>query len=201
MNKTEAVEFVQQQIALRKPEAQIIAALCRETSMDEAKARRFIAYAKQQPVQSATAAEASTPQRSDPPDKLTQCVVRSLGHHASENDIITYLCTEGGMSWSQAEAFIANVKNTQSKTINRKQTPLYLVLAGGAILGGIAFAWFGIAQGWAMLDPDTAPIVMSERGQRRVLSNTVFVIGIIPVGLAMAAAGVIALRKQLKNVR
>jgi hypothetical protein len=162
---------------------------------------RWIAYAKQQSVPSTPAAEVSTPQRSDPPDKLTQYVVRSLGKHQSENDIITYLCTEGGMIWSQAEAFIANVKNTQAKTISRKQTPLYLVLAAGAILGGIALAWFGVVQGWAMLDPESAPIVMSERGQRRVLSNTVFVIGIIPIGLAMAAAGVIALRKQLKNVR
>jgi hypothetical protein len=199
MNKTEAVEYVQQQVALRKPESQIIATLCRETSMDEAKARRFITYAKQQDT---PAAEVITlPQRNEPPDKMTQYVVRSLGRHASENDIITYLCTEGGMSWSQAEAFIANVKQTQSKTISRKQTPLYMILAVGVIIGGLWLAWFGVVQGWVMIDPDTAPIVQTERMSRRVLSNTVFIIGSIPIGLSMVAAGVIALRKQLKNIR
>jgi hypothetical protein len=132
---------------------------------------------------------------------MTQYVVRSLGRHASENDLITYLCTEGGMSWSQAEAFIANVKNTQGKSISRRQTPLYLILAVGVIIGGVWLAWFGVVQGWAMIAPETAPIVMTERMSRRVLSNTVFIIGSIPIGLSMVAAGVIALRKQLKNIR
>ena len=70
-------------------------------------------------------------------EQAREFVIRQLGRHNPKNDIITYLCEQGGMNWSEAEKFVKEVEFENSSEIALKQSPLIVLLGSIILLGGI----------------------------------------------------------------
>lgn len=68
--------------------------------------------------------------------ELTQFVVGELGQHIGHNDIIMDVCQRAGVSWKQAEDFVADVEMHFRNKIAQRQSPLLIIIAIGSILGG-----------------------------------------------------------------
>ena len=69
--------------------------------------------------------------------ELIEYVVKQLGQHMTDNDIITEICYRRGIDWKQAEQFVQQVKAEHKRRIARRQSPLIIIIAIGTILAGI----------------------------------------------------------------
>ena len=67
----------------------------------------------------------------------TAFVIRELSRHKNRNDIIMALCQHDGLSWSQAEAFVAQAEQTHKRKIAGGQAPLFIILGLGIIIAGL----------------------------------------------------------------
>lgn len=66
-----------------------------------------------------------------------QFAIRELGSHKSRDGVVRALCEGGRFAWADAEAIVNEVEIDHGGKVARRQAPLLLVLAVGAILGGI----------------------------------------------------------------
>jgi len=69
-------------------------------------------------------------------DELLPLIVQRLSTGTNENDLVLEICEEKGMSWSDAESLVQQVKIENESEIVRRQSPLLFVLAGLIFVGG-----------------------------------------------------------------
>lgn len=70
-------------------------------------------------------------------DPTEMKVVRQLGEKRRQNDIIQDICTETGLSWNDATAFVEQVKADHQTEINQRYKSLVVIL-------GITFIGAGL---------------------------------------------------------
>ena len=63
-------------------------------------------------------------------------VIRELGRHRDENEVILALCEGTGMKWGEAERFVEHIRAVHYEDIKGQRKPLLVGLAGAAILAG-----------------------------------------------------------------
>ncbi len=76
--------------------------------------------------------------------ELSEYVVLQLGKHVARNDLIFKLCHVSGMSWEQANAFVRQVEAQQGARIARHQSPLFIIIGVGILIGGIVLTFFSV---------------------------------------------------------
>ncbi len=76
---------------------------------------------------------------------LTEYVVLQLGKHVSRNDVIFELCHISGMPWDQASSFVRQVEAQQGARIAQRQSPLFIIIGIGILIGGIALVLFSVS--------------------------------------------------------
>ena len=69
-------------------------------------------------------------------DELLPLIVQRLSTGTNENDLVLEICEEKGMSWSDVESLVQQVKIENEGEIVRRQSPLLFVLAGLIFVGG-----------------------------------------------------------------
>jgi hypothetical protein len=69
-------------------------------------------------------------------DELLPFIVQRLSTGTNENDLVLEICEEKGMSWSDVESLVQQVKIENEGEIVRRQSPLLFVLAGLIFVGG-----------------------------------------------------------------
>ncbi len=74
--------------------------------------------------------------------ELSEYVIVQLGKHVSRNELVFQLCQSTGMSWPQADSFVRQVEAQQGSQIAVRQSPLFLVVGIGILIGGIALIFF-----------------------------------------------------------
>lgn len=75
-------------------------------------------------------------------DSLTAYVVKELGGHVDEDDIIREVSLRGQMDWYKAEKYVGEIKDKHALTIAKRRTPLQLIIAIPTLTAGIV--WFVI---------------------------------------------------------
>jgi hypothetical protein len=71
---------------------------------------------------------------------LRKWVVSSLAGHKKPNDIIFQLCRRTGWDWKQAERFVGQITELDSKEVHRRRMPLLFAI-GLLMMGGGIFAF------------------------------------------------------------
>ncbi len=74
--------------------------------------------------------------------ELSEYVILQLGNHVTRNDLVFKLCQISGMSWPQADSFVRQVESQQGSRIARRQSPLFIVVGLGILIGGIVLLFF-----------------------------------------------------------
>lgn len=69
-------------------------------------------------------------------DELLPLIVQRLSTGTNEDDLVLEICEEKGMSWSDVESLVQQVKIENEGEIVRRQSPLLFVLAGLIFVGG-----------------------------------------------------------------
>ena len=86
------------------------------------------------------------PDESD--DTLAAYVVKELGSHVEEDDIIREVSLRGQMDWYEAEKYVNETKDRYALTIAKRRSPLLLIIAVPTLVAGIV--WF-VTTGVAVL--------------------------------------------------
>jgi len=123
-------------------------------------------------------------------EEITEYIVRELGRHRKENNIIFAVAKWANLDWGQAKELVEEVKITQSARIARRQSPLLLVLGIGTMIGGVVLSVsvaFGTLSGVIIFLP-ALPIPY--------LGNAVFFL----TGLAMIAGAAWGLGRLVLDV-
>ena len=68
--------------------------------------------------------------------RLTDHVVPRLGELAGRNDIVRQVCEKGQLHWADAEALVEEVLASQSQTIARRRTPIFLAINVVTLVAG-----------------------------------------------------------------
>jgi hypothetical protein len=71
-------------------------------------------------------------------DKTVEYVVRELGRHRPENDIIRTVVYLEDTSWEEAKRIVAEVKARYRGRIVRRQSPLLVAIGVATSIGGFA---------------------------------------------------------------
>ena len=130
-------------------------------------------------------------------DPLVDYVIKELGGHGDQNELIRQVCERGGMSWQQAEAFVLRVAAEHEHLIARRRSPLLLTLGVLTLIGGgvltllSGYSLFAYYSFWAGDPSATTGPVLS-------LQNAVYGVG---VGLAMLLGGAAGVFTTLRSLR
>ncbi|MBN1977375.1 MAG: hypothetical protein JW918_08235 [Anaerolineae bacterium] len=73
-------------------------------------------------------------------EKTVEYVVKELGKHRSENDIIRTVVHLENVSWEEARRMVAAVKVKCKGQIARRQSPILVAIGMVTFLGGVALA-------------------------------------------------------------
>lgn len=68
--------------------------------------------------------------------QLTDHVVQRLGELAGRNDIVREVCEKGQLHWADSEALVDEVLASQSQTIARRRTPIFLAISVVTLVAG-----------------------------------------------------------------
>ena len=121
-------------------------------------------------------------------DDLVQFIVRELGSEADRNELIRQVCEKGGMSWHQAETFVARVTLENEREIVKRRSPFMAALSVATLVGGVILAFLS---GYAMLAYfSSEPLVRLDYALYGLLS-----------GLGMTAGGLIGVVRMVKSLR
>lgn len=107
-------------------------------------------------------------------------VIKALGRHQSPNIILETLCTEAGMNWEQAKSFVRQVIAENGDQIVIKQSPLFLILGTGFILGGLGLIIYELLPVLlpVFFNPTNDPTPLNSRDIRKIV-----------IGIFMVLAG------------
>ena len=121
-------------------------------------------------------------------EDLTQFVVRELVGEADRNALIRQVCVQNGISWAQAEAFVARVALDYEREIARRRSPFMLMLSVATLVGGVVLVLFC---GYAIVAWFSSEPLLR-------LDYTIY--GFLS-GLGMTSGGFIGVVRTLKSLR
>jgi hypothetical protein len=132
--------------------------------------------------------------------ELRKWVVSSLSGHKKPNDIIFQLCQRTGWDWKQAERFVGQITELDSKEVHRRRMPLLLGVGLFLMAGGVvAFlpAFLDMIADLQMLEPpwDLDKLFYALSGAR---ANYYRVFGIFG-GLAMFIGGGVGISNAIRS--
>lgn len=119
---------------------------------------------------------------------LARFVVRELGSEADRNTLIRQVCEQGGMSWPQAEKFVARVALEHDGEIVRRRSPFMAILSVATLIAGVIMALAGAYSVFTYFSP--------EPGLR--LDCAVY---LLATGLGMTVGGLIGVVRMVKTLR
>jgi hypothetical protein len=73
-------------------------------------------------------------------EETIKYVVKRLGQHHSENDIIRVVVHLEDVNWNDAQHMVAEIKNRYKGQITRRQSPLLVVIGIVTFIGGCALS-------------------------------------------------------------
>jgi hypothetical protein len=73
-------------------------------------------------------------------DALTAYVIRELGSHVNEDDVIREVSLRGEMDWYEARDFVNRTQSDYAITIAKRRSPLLLIIAVPTVVAGAV--WF-----------------------------------------------------------
>jgi hypothetical protein len=117
--------------------------------------------------------------------ELTEYVVRELGNHVEKREIIYKLAQVTGRSWSEVEAFVGEVEDSQQQRIARRRAPLLLIVGLITIAGGVALALPNVSLVMQFLRDPGANLLYTPYLVRRIIA--------LVVGLGMVAGGILGI--------
>jgi hypothetical protein len=134
---------------------------------------------------------------------LVEYVVKALSSHVRPRNVLFEVCHRSGMSWQDAEAFVARVSAEHRHRIAASKSPLSLFLGIGTILAGIVVTFGGgvvLIDSWQYLSTldDWSFLNSVVRHSSYYLRG----FGIIFLGLSMmlgGTAGVVMTVRSLKR--
>lgn len=87
-------------------------------------------------------------QSSPTPDPQLQAdidfVVREFSNHVRRNEIKQSMMERRDLTWNEAEHFVSFVETNYRHSIAARQTPLFLVLAIGSLIGGCGLLGYAV---------------------------------------------------------
>ena len=75
-------------------------------------------------------------------EELREFVVKELGRHHKENDVIFAVARRADLNWNEAKDLVEDVKLSQGTRIARRQSPLLLLVGIGTMIGGLLLSGF-----------------------------------------------------------
>jgi hypothetical protein len=123
-------------------------------------------------------------------DDVREYVVKELGRHRGEKDVIFAVARHEGLDWRRAEALVEEVKSSEHTRIARRQSPLLVILGVGTLLGGLGLVGFSFSYVFGMgVDKAIALLVVNPG-----------VVAYFVTGLGMIAGSIIGLGRVLSDV-
>lgn len=114
-------------------------------------------------------------------------VVRELSSQVRRDEIKQHMMARRGISWDEAEEFVAFVERTYRQDIALRQTPLLLVLAFASIIGGVGLVLYAI---WRL----RSGIPLTPRGHSRL-------VGSLGAGVFLIISGIVGLIQTVAALR
>jgi hypothetical protein len=81
--------------------------------------------------------------------ETSKYIVRELGRHRAENEIILVVTQRENLSWEEARQLVENVKVERRGSIARRQSPLLIAIGVATFIVGIGLS---MAIAWATID-------------------------------------------------
>jgi hypothetical protein len=69
-------------------------------------------------------------------EEITEYIIRELGRHRPENDIVRNVACCANVSWDEARRLVAEVKAKHRGRVVRRQSPVLLALGVATFIGG-----------------------------------------------------------------
>ncbi len=152
-------------------------------------ANRPVTSAPQPAPTPAPLAEPSLSEGPTQDPELTRFVIGQLSRHTGRSNLVQAVCTKGGMTWQEAEAFVDQVEANHRVQIAGRQAPLMLVIAGTFLIGGIGILVDFIQTVLAFPDiNDGLALFVYLRTNYLLMLE-------LPTGLAMVVGSIIGLTK------
>jgi len=120
--------------------------------------------------------------------EATEFVVRELGKHRSQDDIIRALCEQAGFNWKQAQQFVKRVEAEHGNRIAMRRSPILVIIGLGTLLIGVGLTL------WVTLETLQGTIIFFISMPIPYLGNLVYFI----TGLGMIAGGIAGLWSTIK---
>jgi hypothetical protein len=127
-------------------------------------------------------------------------IVERLARGARRNEVIEELCLERGLSWKEAEETVTRVAQKNAWRIARRQVPYWILLSLAVLLAGLVLVYYALASWleaiWSqvLVPGDVMPIFTDTFWLTIHYPQLAF-------GVAVTAAGVVALRRLLKDLQ
>jgi hypothetical protein len=87
-------------------------------------------------------------------DALTAYVIRELGSHMDEDDVIREVSLRGEMDWYEARDFVIRIQSDYAINIAKKRGPLLLIIAIPTVVAGAV--WFVITGSAVLASGDSS---------------------------------------------
>jgi hypothetical protein len=74
--------------------------------------------------------------------EITEYIVRELGRHRPEDEVIFAVARRENLNWDEAQRLVQDVKFNQRGRVARRQSLLLLTVGVGTIIGGLALSGY-----------------------------------------------------------
>lgn len=140
MQKSEAIDFIHQQLQAGARREEIVAELCRRTGAPADLMAKFVRQveddfrkARPAPAAPSPAAPAATGEAA-----LEKQVLTWLLKGRKRDDIIADVCEAGVLNWDEAERLVSRVEQSNRKKLTTRQNLFIIPLSVIALLAGLA---------------------------------------------------------------
>jgi hypothetical protein len=123
-------------------------------------------------------------------EELTPFIIKELGKHHSQKEIIEKICQRSTLNWTEAEQLVVLVEAQHRRAIAGRQTPLLLFISIGTLLLGLSLLAMNLQLFVAIFDKDLLARLLSAQ------SSYYRIIGLV-TGLGMTGGGLVGLWRAL----
>jgi hypothetical protein len=123
-------------------------------------------------------------------EELTPFIIKELGKHHSQKEIIEKICQRSTLNWTEAEQLVVLVEAQHRRAIAGRQTPLLLFISIGTLLLGLSLLAMNLQLFVAIFDKDLLAQLLSAQ------SSYYRIIGLV-TGLGMTGGGLVGLWRAL----
>jgi hypothetical protein len=123
-------------------------------------------------------------------EQITNLIIEELGKHHSRNEIIRGVCERAELNWAEATKLIEQVEEQNRHTIATRQSPIFLFISIGTIIGGLALLYLNFQFFIDFFQSDVLERVL-------VLRTGYYKIAGLVTGLGMLSGGIYGFWKTL----